>query len=67
MCKRGSGGSIYATCRDRIRNILGGPASNRAMRKVIDEYGGCVHKNAAKHWEQTDEALSVKQRDLTAA
>lgn len=66
MCEPGNG-SIYVKCRDRIRNILGGAASNIEMRKVIDEYDGCVHKNAAKKWQEKEEALEAEERELMVA
>ena len=67
MCKAGSGGSIFAQCRDRIHNILGSTqCTNREMRAVITEYGGCVHKNAAKKWEAREQALQEKEAALTA-
>ena len=48
MCKPGNG-TIYAACRDKIRERLGvKKVPNREMRLFLREHGGCLNRNAAE-------------------
>ena len=42
MCEKRKGGTIYGTCRDQVRTMLGGKhVSNKDMRRILEQNGGC--------------------------